>query len=191
MSTRLHTLALCICVSLIHSSGISAETIPFQAGQCADRALTETDDFAGATGGHADRYTFAWGGGTLRFAMSSLVFDEVMVIAGPGGFEVVVNDSPTAQEEYIFNNAPAGNYVLLATTLPGGLGDYMVCILPLGAQPTPTNTPANSATPPIGPGECIEQRLDTGDRMFSDGTFFDEYLLDWPGGDLLIALERV
>lgn len=157
-------------------------------GQCASNALTEGDSNAGATGGKTDRYTFAWGGGDLTFRMDSPDFNEIMVIAGPPGFEVVVNNSASEPEVYVFPNAPGANYQVLTSTQPGMLGDYEFCVFPGQGIPTPTQTPGNSVTPPIGPGECIEQRLDFGDRTFADETFFDEYILDWPGGDLLIAM---
>jgi hypothetical protein len=40
----------------------------------------------------------------------------------------------------------------------------------------------------ISPGQCIDGELASGDRQFQDNTFFDEYLLDWPGGTLEVTL---
>lgn len=41
----------------------------------------------------------------------------------------------------------------------------------------------------ISPGQCLNESLGPPDSTFTDGTYYDEFTLIWPGGDLTISID--
>ncbi len=42
---------------------------------------------------------------------------------------------------------------------------------------------------PIAPGQTIDESLSPADEQFDDDTYFDQYNLNWPGGDLTVTMD--
>lgn len=58
---------------------------------------------------------------------------------------------------------------------------------PPASGKTPTSDSPAKGEFPISPGQMVQESLSSGDDQFQDDTYYDQYNLNWPGGDLTVT----